>query len=100
MEFPDNEIALSRAEMIETIQSGIMDEYSARMLGTVVEVVVDGFDEEFGQYFGRTYADSPDIDGRVWIATEEPISEGEFVLVQIDSIIDGDLSGFLVEESL
>jgi ribosomal protein S12 methylthiotransferase len=100
MEFPENEVALARAEMIETIQSRIMDDYSQAMLGTVVEVVVDGYDEEFGQYFGRTYADSPDIDGRVWIATDEPISEGEFILVQIDSIIDGDLSGFLVEGSL
>ena len=100
MEFPENEVALARAEMIETIQSRIMDDYSQAMLGTVVEVVVDGYDEEFGQYFGRTHADSPDIDGRVWIATDEPISEGEFILVQIDSIIDGDLSGFLVEGSL
>jgi ribosomal protein S12 methylthiotransferase len=98
MEYPDNEIALARAEMIETIQSRIMDDYSAAMMGREVEVVVDGYDEELTQYFGRTYADSPDIDGRVWIATEEPISEGTFVKVQIDSVIDGDLSGFLVEE--
>ena len=100
MEFPENEIALARAEMIENIQSRIMDDYSEKMIGRVVEVVVDGYDEEFGQYFGRTYADSPDIDGRVWIATDEPISEGQFVMVQIDSVIDGDLSGFLVEETL
>ena len=98
MEYPDNEIALARAEMIETIQSRIMDDYSAAMMGREVEVVVDGYDEELTQYFGRTYADSPDIDGRVCIATEEPISEGTFVKVQIDSVIDGDLSGFLVEE--
>ena len=98
MEYPDNEIALARAEMIETIQSRIMDDYSEAMMGREVEVIVDGYDEELTQYFGRTYADSPDIDGRVWIATEEPISEGTFVKVQIDSIVDGDLSGFLVEE--
>ena len=98
MEFPDNETAIARAEMIETIQSRIMDDYSAAMIGREVEVVVDGYDEELTQYFGRTYADSPEIDGRVWIAADEPISEGTFVTVQIDSIIDGDLSGFLVEE--
>ena len=97
MEYPDNEIALARAEMIETIQSRIMDEYSEAMVGREVEVVVDGYDEDLGQFYGRTYADSPDIDGRVWIATDEPISEGTFVTVQIDSIVDGDLSGFLVE---
>ena len=98
MEFPDNETAIARAEMIETIQSRIMDDYSEAMIGREVEVVVDGYDEELTQYFGRTYADSPEIDGRVWIAADEPISEGTFVTVQIDSIIDGDLSGFLVEE--
>ena len=98
MEYPDNETAVARAEMIETIQSRIMDDYSEAMMGREVEVIVDGYDEETTQYFGRTYADSPDIDGRVWIASDEPISEGTFVTVQIDSIIDGDLSGFLVEE--
>ena len=97
MAYPDNAVALARAEMIETVQSDIMDDYSQSMMGRVVEVLVDGYDEEFQQYFGRTYADSPDIDGRVWIASDEPISEGTFVTVQIDSIIDGDLSGYLVE---
>ena len=98
MEYPDNAVALSRAEMIETIQSRIMDDYCASMIGKALEVLVDGYDEELQQYFGRTYADSPDIDGRVWIASEEDLSEGTFVNVQIDSIIDGDLSGFIVEE--
>jgi len=100
MEFPDNEIAQQRAQMIEVIQSQIMDEYNASMLGKVLEVVVDGFDEEFGQFFGRTYADSPDIDGRVWIATDEALVEGTFVNVCIDSVIDGDLSGYLMEDEV
>jgi len=50
------------------------------------------------QFFGRSYADSPDIDGRVWIATDEPLREGQFVKVQIDGTVDGDLSGFVLEE--
>ena len=98
MEYPDSEIAQQRAQMVETLQSRIMDEYNASMMGKVLEVVVDGFDEEYEQFYGRTYADSPDIDGRVWIATDEPVSEGAFVNVCIDGVIDGDLSGYLVEE--
>lgn len=98
MEFVDNSVALARAEMIETIQSRIMDDYSEAMMGKTLEVLVDGYDEEFTQYYGRTYADSPDIDGRVWIASEDDLSEGSFVTVQIDGVIDGDLSGFVVEE--
>ena len=99
MEFVDNSVALARAEMIETIQSRIMDDYSQAMMGKTLEVLVDGYDEEFTQYFGRTFADSPDIDGRVWIASEDDLSEGSFVTVQIDGLIDGDLTGFVVEDA-
>ncbi len=100
MEFVDNDIALRRAEMVETIQSAIMDDYCASLMGKQLEVLVDGFHEEFEQYYGRTFADSPDIDGRVWIASEEDLSEGDFITVEIDGLIEGDLSGFIVEESL
>ena len=98
MDFVDNEIAQSRAQMVETIQSSIMDAYNADIIGRTLDVLVDGYDEEYEQYFGRTYADSPEIDGRVWIATQEDISEGDFVQVCIDGLIDGDLTGYIVEE--
>ena len=98
MEHPDSTVAQARAEMVETIQSGIMDDYHASMIGKTLEVLVDGYDEEYTQYFGRTFADSPEIDGRVWIACDEDLSEGTFVNVTIDGLIDGDLSGYVVEE--
>ena len=98
MEFVDNEIARNRAEMIETIQSRIMDDYNASFIGKTLEVLVDGYDEENEQFYGRPYADCPDIDGRVWIASEEALVEGSFVWVTIDGVIDGDLSGYIVEE--
>lgn len=98
MQFVDTEIAQQRAQMVESIQSRIMDAYNASMVGQTVDVLIDGFDEEYEQYYGRTFADSPDIDGRVWIATDEPLNEGAFVQVCIDSVIEGDLSGYLVEE--
>ena len=98
MEYVENEVALRRAELIEMLQSSVMDDYNAAMIGRRLEVVVDGYDEELEQFFGRTYADSPDIDGRVWIASDEPIREGDFVMVTIDGCMDGDLSGYVVEE--
>ena len=100
MEHPDAETAMSRAAMVETIQSRIMDEYNEAIIGKTLKVLVDGFDEEYGQYFGRTYADSPDIDGRVWIACDEDLSEGTFVEVCVDGLIEGDLSGYVVEEEV
>ncbi len=98
MAFPDAQIAQERAAIVETIQSRIMDEYNEAMIGKTLKVLVDGFDEEFGQYFGRTYADSPDIDGRVWLACDEDLSEGSFVTVCVDGLVEGDLSGYIVEE--
>jgi ribosomal protein S12 methylthiotransferase len=100
MEFVDNEIAQSRAQFVETIQSRIMDDYNAAMIGRTLDVLVDGYDQEFEQYYGRTYADSPEIDGRVWIATQEDISEGSFVKVCIEGLIDGDLTGYILEEEV
>ena len=98
MDFVDNETALKRAELIEMIQSGIMDDYNASMIGKTMDILVDAYDEELEQFYGRTYADSPDIDGRVWLASQEPLREGEFVKVTIDGCVDGDLSGYVVEE--
>ena len=98
MDYPDTEIAERRAELVEMLQSGIMDAYNASMQGKTVEVLVDGYDEEAEQYFGRTYGDSPDIDGKVWLAGEEDLQIGSFVMVKIDGTVDGDLSGYVVEE--
>lgn len=100
MDYPDFSVAQQRAEILEQIQSRIMDDYNASFMGKTIEVLVDGFNEEFGQFYGRTYGDSPDIDGRVWIATDEPLTEGTFMNVTIDALIDGDLSGYPQEETV
>ena len=98
MEYPDHGVAVRRAELLEMIQSEIMDEYNASMIGKTMEVLVEAYDEEIEQYYGRTYGDSPEIDDRVWLACDEPLTEGEFVMVCIDGCIDGDLAGYVVEE--
>ena len=100
MEHVGEETARQRAQTLEMIQSEIMDDYNAAMIGKTLEVLVDGYDEEQEQFYGRTYADSPDIDGRVWIASQEPLREGDFVMVTIDEIIDGDLAGYVQEEEV
>lgn len=94
----DEDEAQKRAQMVEEIQSRIMDECNMALMGKTLEVLVDGFDPEQEQFYGRTYADSPEIDGRVWIASEEALVEGSFVKVCIDALVDGDLSGYIVEE--
>ena len=97
MDHVDEEVAKERADTLEMIQSQIMDEYNAAQIGKTLEVLVDGYDEEQEQFYGRTYADSPDIDGRVWIGSEEPLREGDFVMVTVDGTVDGDLTGYVQE---
>ena len=99
MEHVDMETAQARAERIDELQTDIMDEYYHSFVGKVTQVLVDGYDEEYEQFYGRTYADSPDIDGRVWIASQEALSIGEFVNVMIDGIADGELTGYPVEDA-
>ena len=97
MEYPDSEIAQSRAEVVAEIQSRIMDEYNAGRIGRTMEVLVDEYDPDTDRYIGRTYADSPEIDGRVLFTADRPVKVGTFEQVYIDGVSDGDLTGTLEE---
>lgn len=98
MEHVDSDVAQHRAQTVELLQSAIMDDYNASMIGKTVDVMVDGYDENQEQFYGRTFADSPEIDGRLWISSEEPLHEGDFVKVCVDGCVDGDLCGYITEE--
>ena len=92
MDYPDEEVAVRRAEIVSQLQSSIMDAYNAARVGTVMEVLCEGYDDETGKFFGRTYADSPDIDGRVLFDAEDA-NTGDFIPVRITGTLDGDLIG-------
>ena len=92
MERPDTETANERAEMIMEIQAGIMDQFNQSRMGTEETVLCEGFDEEFQCYTGRSFAESPDIDGRI-LFTGENIEPGDFVKIKITEDWDGDLYG-------
>jgi len=89
----DSDTANRRAELLIDLQSRIMDRWNEDRLGSVMEVLCEGFDGEMGCYMGRTYADSPDVDGHVWFTAAGLIPAGEFVNVRITGISDGDLTG-------
>ena len=91
------EAAARRVELVVELQSRIMDGYNEERLGTVMEVLCEGFDAEAGCYAGRTYADSVDIDGRVLFTAAGVIPAGEFVNVHITGASDGDLTGEIEE---
>ena len=100
MEYPPTEVAVQRAEILAELQSRIMDDYNASMVGKTLEVLCDGYEPEEDLYFGRTYADSPEIDGRVWFTAETPVRTGCFVQVTIDGVTDGELTGWKQEDAL
>ncbi|MBQ8338103.1 MAG: 30S ribosomal protein S12 methylthiotransferase RimO [Oscillospiraceae bacterium] len=89
----DSETAERRAEIIMTAQQRVVDEYNEKMLGQTVEVVVEGFDRYGECYFGRSKYDAPDIDGKVFFASDKPLRIGDFVNVEITEAMDYDLMG-------
>ena len=97
MERVDTEEAVRRAELVVDIQSRIMDEWNEEMQGEVVEVLCDGFDGQSMSYVGRSYAESPDIDGRIYFTADRQVETGSFVSVRITSTMDGELTGELAE---
>ena len=91
MEHVDAEEAQRRADLIMELQASIMDAFCASFVGRTIDVLCEGFDEEYGSYFGRCYADSPDIDGQVIFSGSA--EEGQIVPVAITSSEDGLLFG-------
>ena len=94
----DREEAVRRAELLEELQSRIIDAYNENMQGETVEVLCEGWDAEAMCYAGRSYAESPDIDGKIYFDAEEEIEPGRFVMVRITGVMDGELTGEMVEE--
>ncbi len=91
MDYPDAEIAERRAGFVAELQSEIIDEYNERFFDRELEVLVDDWDGEC--YIGRTYADSPGIDGQVRFTSEQEHRPGDFVQVVILGAEDGEFIG-------
>ena len=92
----DEQEARRRAELLEDVQSRVIDEYNDRMQGEVVEVLCEGFDPASMGYVGRSYAESTDIDGKIYFSSERELEAGEFVNVRITGTMDGELTGHMV----
>ena len=91
MDYPDAEVANRRAEHIARLQSEILDDWNEAHFDQTMEVLIDDWDGAF--YSGRTYADSPGIDGTVRFRAEREHRIGEFVNVTVLGAEDGELIG-------
>ena len=97
MEHVSTEEAQRRTELLVDVQSDIIDEYNESVLGDVREVLCEGWSEEAQSFVGRSYAESVDIDGKIYFSAERDIMAGEFVNVRLTGTMDGELTGEAVE---
>ena len=97
MERVDTDEAERRADLIVDVQSRIMDDFNDSRMGGVTEVLCDGFDNQAMMFVGRSYAESPDIDGRIYFTADHEVEAGQFVPVRITAAMDGELTGELAE---
>ena len=87
----DEAEAQRRADLIMQLQAPIMDDYCNSFLGKTIRVLYEYYDEESGYHVGRSYADSPDIDGLVLFSGD--CAEGDMVDVLITDTDEGLLIG-------
>lgn len=85
-----------RADEIMKAQMEISLLKNRKKIDKTYEVLVEGIDTVNNIYFGRTYMDSPDIDGTVYFTANSPVDIGEYVNVKITAYDNYDLTGELV----
>ena len=91
MDHVDTETAQRRADLIMELQAPIMEDFCQRFAGQTLRVLYEYYDEDSGYHVGRSYADSPDIDGLVLFSGD--CQEGDMVDVLIQYSEDGLLYG-------
>lgn len=93
----DEQTKADRAEIIMNDQLRTVIENNEAKIGSIRTVLVEGYDDYIKCYFGRSEADAPEIDGKVFFLSNEPLVIGDFVKVQINDTIEYDLLGEVAE---
>ena len=93
----DNQVELAekrrRLELLTQLQMEVTDRYCEERVGKTVTVLCEGFDEESGRYLGRSGAESPGIDGVIYLESSEDLEPGQFYEVTITAVEDGESVG-------
>lgn len=85
-----------QAELME-LQQEIAFEHAENMVGQEVLVTIEGKIADEDAYVGRTYRDAPNVDGLIFVNTDEELKTGDFARVKVSGAVDYDLIGGLVE---
>ena len=90
----DEQVKQDRYDILMQTQLTVAEELNNSKLGSEMTVITDGYDAVAEIYFGRSEADAPDVDGKVYFrAPKGKYSYGDFVKVRIDEALDYDLIG-------
>lgn len=95
-DFPDQideQLRQDRADILMREQMEISAAHNEAMVGKTVKVLIEDFDPVSEMHFGRSYADAPEIDGKVYFSAKKRIAPGSFVNVKIAEVLDYDLCG-------
>ena len=94
----DEQVKARRMELIMEDQSYIAAEKNEEKIGSVVEVLIEGWDDYIKCYFGRSYADAPEIDGKVFFTSDRQLVIGEYAYVRVNDCLEYDLLGERTDE--
>ena len=89
----DGQTKQDRYDVLMQTQLTLTEEQSAAKVGNTYTVICDGFDTVAEVYYGRSYQDAPDVDGRVYFTSDKKVMPGEFVEVLVTEALDYDLVG-------
>ena len=93
----DEEVKAHRAELIMDRQMEIMERQGMELIGKTLEVLVEGYDRYAECWFGRSWRDAPDVDGKIFFTTGGKRPRlGSFAQVMVEDCMDCDLTGRLV----
>ena len=93
----DDDVKQQRADIIMEHQQQVMADYCESLLDTDIEVLVEGFDRLAECWYGRTYADAPEVDGCVFFTSPKKPQIGSFVTVHITDYLGCDPYGELID---
>lgn len=94
----DEEVRQHRADILMEQQQEVVAEINNAKVGTHLTAVVEGYDRYAGCYFGRTMADAPDIDGKIFIKSNNRLKLGQYITVEVFDTMDYDLLAEEVED--
>lgn len=92
----EEQVKIDRMESIMETQLAVNNEKNNEKIGKIFEVLIEGYDDYIRCYYGRSYADAPEIDGKIFFISDRPLKIGDYEKVKINDTFEYDLLGELI----